>query len=90
MINHLLCNHYKNIYLLIMNIIGIYRFYADGFKSMTTGRILWLIILLKLFVMFFIIKLFFFPSFLKDKTTEEKQDYVGNELIIRASDSYAK
>lgn len=89
-INHLLCNHYKNIHLLIMNIIGIYRFYADGFKSMTTGRILWLIILLKLFVMFFIIKLFFFPSFLKDKTTEEKQDYVGNELVIRASDSYAK
>lgn len=73
-----------------MNIIGIYRFYADGFKSMTTGRILWLIILLKLFVIFFIIKLFFFPSFLKDKTTEEKQDYVGNELIIRASDSHAK
>ena len=70
-----------------MNIIGIYRFYADGFRSMTTGRVLWFIILVKLFVMFFIIKLFFFPSFLKDKTAEEKQDYVGNELIIRASDS---
>jgi uncharacterized membrane protein len=73
-----------------MNIIGIYRFYADGFRSMTTGRVLWFIILVKLFVMFFIIKLFFFHSFLKDKTTEEKQDYVGNELIMRASDSYAK
>lgn len=73
-----------------MNIIGIYRFYADGFRSMTTGRILWIIILVKLFVMFFIIKLFFFPSFLKDKTTEEKQNYVGNELIMRASDSDTK
>ena len=73
-----------------MNIIGIYRFYADGFRSMTTGRVLWFIILVKLFVMFFIIKQFFFPSFLKDKTAEEKQDYVGNELIMRASDSYAK
>lgn len=68
-----------------MNILGIYRFYLDGFKSMTIGRVLWLIILIKLFVMFVIIKLFFFPSFLKDKTPEEKQEYVGNELIQRAS-----
>ena len=52
---------------------------------MTIGRVLWLIILIKLFVMFVIIKLFFFPSFLKDKTPEEKQEYVGNELIQRAS-----
>lgn len=73
-----------------MNVVGIYRFYADGFRSMTTGRILWIIILVKLFVMFFIIKLFFFPSFLKDKSTEEKQNYVGNELIMRSSDFYAK
>ena len=70
-----------------MNVVGIYRFYVEGFKSMTTGRILWLIILLKLFVIFFVIKLFFFPSFLKDKTNEEKQEYVGNELIQRASDT---
>lgn len=70
-----------------MNVVGIYRFYVEGFKSMTTGRILWLIILLKLFVMFFVIKLFFFPSFFKDKTNEEKQEYVGNELIQRASDT---
>lgn len=70
-----------------MNVAGIYRFYVEGFKLMTTGRILWLIILLKLFVMFFVIKLFFFPSFLKDKTNEEKQEYVGNELIQRASDT---
>lgn len=68
-----------------MNMLGIYRFYLDGFKSMTIGRVLWLIILIKLFVMFVIIKLFFFPSFLKDKTPEEKQEYVGNELIQRFS-----
>ena len=68
-----------------MNILGFYRFYLDGFKSMTIGRVLWLIILIKLFVMFVIIKLFFFPSFLKDKTPEEKQEYVGNELIQRSS-----
>ncbi len=64
-------------------IIGIYRFYRDGFREMTWGRILWAIILIKLFVMFFILKLFFFPSFLKGMNTEEKQEYVGTELINR-------
>ncbi|MDY3267821.1 MAG: DUF4492 domain-containing protein [Phocaeicola sp.] len=67
-----------------MNIVNIYRFYVDGFKSMTIGKTLWMLIIIKLFVMFFILKLFFFPSFLKDKTTEEKQEYVGNELIDRS------
>lgn len=67
-----------------MNIVNIYRFYVDGFKSMTIGKTLWMLIIIKLFVMFFILKLFFFPSFLKDKTTEEKQEYVGDELIDRS------
>lgn len=67
-----------------MNIVNIYRLYVDGFKSMTIGKTLWMLIIIKLFVMFFILKLFFFPSFLKDKTTEEKQEYVGNELIDRS------
>mgnify|MGYP002923144831 CR=1 FL=1 len=29
----------------------IFRFYVDGFRSMTLGRTLWAIILLKLFIM---------------------------------------
>lgn len=65
-------------------IVSIYLFYRDGFREMTLGRTLWAIILIKLFVMFFILKLFFFPSFLKDKSEEEKQDYVGTELVERA------
>lgn len=67
------------------SIISIYRFYYDGFREMTLGRTLWAIILIKLFVMFFILKLFFFPSFLKGKSTEEKQDYVETELIDRVA-----
>lgn len=63
--------------------ISVFRFYRDGFREMTWGRTLWVIILIKLFVMFFILKLFFFPSFLKGKSTEEKQEYVGTELINR-------
>ena len=59
--------------------------YLEGFRSMTLGRTLWIIILLKLFIMFFILKLFFFPDFLGDHPTDaDKGTYVGNELIQRA------
>ena len=64
--------------------INVWSFYYEGFKSMTIGKTLWLIILVKLFIMFFILKLFFFPSHLKNLSSEEKSDYVGNELIERA------
>lgn len=43
--------------------LRIWHFYVDGFRNMTLGRTLWLIILLKLFIMFFILRIFFFPVF---------------------------
>lgn len=64
---------------------NIWNFYLEGFRNMTLGRTLWLIILVKLFIMFFILKIFFFPNYLghlSDK--DEKSDYVGSELIRRA------
>ena len=42
----------------------VYRFYADGFRSMTLGRTLWAVILIKLFIMFAILRLVFFPDVL--------------------------
>ena len=42
--------------------------YYDGFRHMRLGRTLWAIILIKLFVIFVILKLFFFPNFLKSHT----------------------
>lgn len=68
------------------NIINIWKFYRDGFSQMTLGKTLWMIILIKLFIMFFVLKLFFFSSFLGGKTEKEKQNYVGTELIERAID----
>lgn len=66
-------------------LLKIWNFYLEGFRSMTLGRTLWLIILVKLFVMFFILKVFFFPNFLGSQPTDaEKGAYVGNELIQRA------
>ena len=51
---------------------------------MKLGKTLWALILIKLFVLFFILRLFFFPSFLKGKTDTEKEQYVGSELTGRA------
>ena len=49
----------------------IFRFYVDGFRSMTLGRTLWAIILLKLFIMFAILRLFFFPDQLAGMSQEQ-------------------
>lgn len=64
----------------------IYRFYLEGFRDMKLGKTLWLIILVKLFIMFFILRLFFFPNFLnRFDSKEEKQEHVSLELINRAN-----
>lgn len=59
--------------------------YYDGFRHMTLGKTLWAIILIKLFVIFVVLKIFFFPNFLKQHTSEgTESEYVGNELVNRA------
>ena len=57
-------------------------FYYDGFKSMTVGKRLWTIIIIKLFIMFAILKIFFFKDFLDTRFNceEEKADYVIEQL----------
>jgi hypothetical protein len=49
---------------------------------MTVGKKLWIIILIKLFVFFVIMKLFFFPDFLETRfdTDEERSEYVLEQL----------
>lgn len=61
---------------------NIFQFYYQGFRSMTVGRRLWLIIILKLIVMFLILKIFFFPDFLrtKFKTDRDRSNYVIEQL----------
>ena len=51
----------------------IIRFYIEGFKGMTLGRTLWTIILIKLFLLFIILKIFFFPNFLKKNFSTDKE-----------------
>ncbi len=61
----------------------VFRFYYDGFRNMSWwGRRVWLIILIKLFVIFVVLKLFFFPNFLKVNfsTERERSDWVLEQL----------
>lgn len=69
--------------LIKMNVFWrVFRFYYEGFKSMTVGKTLWLIILIKLFIMFVILKLFFFPNYLNTNfdTDEQRSKHVIEEL----------
>lgn len=62
----------------------VYDLYADGFRSMRLGKTLWAIILIKLFIMFAILKVFFFPNFLKQHAEEgHESDYVATEILKR-------
>jgi len=47
-------------------------FYLDGFRNMRLGRTLWKVILLKLLIMFAVLKLFFFPDFLQVNYDNDK------------------
>lgn len=63
----------------------IIRFYRDGFRTMTVGRVLWAVVLIKLFVIFVVVRMLFFPKFLNRFDTEEaKQNFVSKELIQRS------
>ena len=49
---------------------------------MTIGKKLWIIIFIKLTIIFIVLKIFFFPNFLKSnfKTDEERSNYVIEQL----------
>lgn len=75
--------------LMLMNKDGFlykaYHLYYDGFRSMTLGRTLWAIILIKLFIIFAVLKLFFFPDYIGQHAEEgEESDFVATELIDRS------
>ena len=65
---------------MINTLRSIWKFYADGFRNMTWGRPLWGLIFLKIVILFFILRLFFFQPALSGKTKEQKIDHVGNQL----------
>ncbi|MCE5346276.1 MAG: DUF4492 domain-containing protein [Bacteroidales bacterium] len=67
----------------------LFRFYYEGFSNMSSwGRKVWIIIIIKLFIMFAILKIFFFQDFLKKKYDNDKQrsEYVLDQLINSSDD----
>ena len=54
---------------------------ADGFRNMTWGRALWWLILLKVVILFLVLRMFFFQPVLSGKTDEQKSEHVGKELM---------
>ncbi len=62
----------------------VFDLYYDGFRNMKLGRTLWLVILIKLFVIFVILKLFFFPDFIRQNSSPGKEaDFVSGQLTGR-------
>ncbi|MEN8140993.1 MAG: DUF4492 domain-containing protein [Thermodesulfobacteriota bacterium] len=52
---------------------SVVQFYYQGFRTMRVGRKLWAIILIKLFVMFAVLKTFFFPNYLKATYSDDQE-----------------
>ena len=62
----------------------LFRFYYDGFRNMSGwGKKVWIIIIIKLFIIFAILRLFFFPDFLQKKydNCKQRSEYVLDQLI---------
>ena len=60
----------------------IYRFYDDGFRNMRLGRILWLVVLVKLFIIFAVLKLFFFPDHIGENAEKgHEAEFVADEIL---------
>jgi uncharacterized membrane protein len=65
---------------------NLYAFYRDGFKNMTVGKTLWIIVLIKLFIMFAVLRVFFFPNYLNTNFNDDKSkaNHVRQELIEKS------
>ena len=63
----------------------IFHLYYDGFRTMTLGKTLWTIILIKLAIIFLVLKLFFFPDFINtnSKKNGDKAGFVSKEILNR-------
>ena len=58
------------------------HFYYDGFRNMREGKTLWLIIGIKLFVIFVVVKyLFYSPPTHHFKSDQQRGDYYYKQLI---------
>lgn len=63
-------------------IYKVWRLYADGFRQMTVGKTLWTLIIVKLIVIFLILKWLFFPDYVKQNTEKgHEAEFVATEML---------
>ncbi len=61
-----------------------FNLYYEGFRNMTLGKTLWTVIIIKLFIIFIVIKLLFFPNFISSNAQEgHEADFVSQEVMSR-------
>ena len=60
--------------------VSVWHFYRDGFRNMTWGRPLIWLILLKIFILFAILRVFFFKPAMAGMTDVQKSDAVGERI----------
>ena len=59
----------------------IFDFYYSGFTSMDIGKKLWLVIIIKLVIIFLVVKLFFMPDVLSQKAAcGSNADYISSRM----------
>lgn len=62
----------------------IFHLYYDGFRRMTLGKTLWAVILIKLAIIFLVLKLFFFPNYINSNVKNgDKAGFVSKEILSR-------
>ncbi len=62
-------------------------FYKEGFRNMDVGRVLWVVVLVKLFIIFIILRLFFMPDTLKEKAGKGNEAaYVSSQMQLSDDD----
>jgi len=57
----------------------VFLFYVEGFKGMKVGKKLWLILAIKFFIFFIVLKIFFFPDILQTQFSNDEDR--GNFVI---------
>ncbi len=65
-----------------------FKMFWEGFTSMSKlSKTLWIIVIIKLIIMFAVLKPIFFPDFLKSQVNDEseKAGYVREQMIERSS-----
>lgn len=67
----------------------IINFYYEGFSNMRTGKTLWLVVIVKLVVIFLVLKLFFMPDILQERAGEGNEpDYIMQRLGDISDDTH--